>query len=86
MKSFPGMFINGIQFMSPAYGVPIAVPKSNDLTHRIQVWEEAEEDMATGRVVDHDSGVLSGKPGHSKTNPANPFGFSGLMPGVPHSS
>lgn len=83
LKDWPGIFLNGVHYSAAAFNHKIYVPKENNFRTFIQSWEGGEEDLATGRVVDHDSGVLSGKPGKSRINNANPYGFGGLMPGNP---
>jgi len=61
--SFPGITINGITYASPDMHTPIPVPAENEISHKIKLWEEGEEDLRNGRTVTHDSGVLSGRPG-----------------------
>lgn len=62
-KSFPGIFINSVQYRSPNMFTPVTVPADNDFSHKIKMWEEGEEDLRNGRSVKHDSGTLSGRPG-----------------------
>jgi len=77
-NSFPGVFINGVQYLSPSPTTPILVPDGTDILNRIHVWEEAEEDLRNGRVIEHDSGRLSGKPGGvNVTNAYAGAGFRG---------
>lgn len=75
-KAFPGMFVNSIQYISPNPHTPIPVPAENDFSHRIKVWEDAEEDLYVSRSISHDSGVLSGRPGG--TNNTVPYAGAGF--------
>ena len=62
-KSFPGVTINGLTYLSPNLSTPVTVPKANDIRTAIRLWEEGEDDMQMGRVVNHNSGTLSGVAG-----------------------
>lgn len=65
LSSFPGIFINGVQYLSssPHHKVPVPVDAVSVINHSVQLWEEGEEDLRTPRTVSHDSGTLSGDPG-----------------------
>lgn len=77
-KSFPGIFINSIQYKSPNMYTPVTVPADNDFSHKIKMWEEGEEDLRSGRTVKHDSGTLSGRPDAvNKTHEYAGAGFRG---------
>lgn len=76
-RSFPGLYTNGIWYKSHRYGSKITVPAENDFGYRIHIWENAEEDLYSGRTLSHNSGTLSGT-GKSNIRHANPIGFSGL--------
>ena len=75
-RSFPGIFVNGIQYISPNMHTPVTVPADNDFSHKIKMWEEGEEDLRNGRTVKHDSGVLSGRPG--STNQTHEYAGAGF--------
>lgn len=79
VKDFPGVFINSIQYISPPTGQRIPVPEvaASGIMYTIREWEEGEEDLRTGRVITHNSGVLSGAPGRSNTTPFGGAGFRG---------
>jgi hypothetical protein len=77
--SYPGQGLNGVWYKSPRYGVKIPVPLGVSFKNEIARWEDAEEDLRTGRVMMHDSGTLS--PNENNTRQANPFGFKEMLPG-----
>lgn len=79
-KDFPGCILGGIIYRSPRPGAAIIVPRENDFRYMVFQWENGEENLKTGRTTEHNSGTLSGKPGHTKINPANPYGMNGNMP------
>ena len=80
MKDFPGLFLNGVQYISSDGQTAIHVPKHNDFDHQLHVWEEAEEDLRTGRSLDWNSGTLSAFGNKTNIRQANPLGFRGFAP------
>lgn len=80
-ERFPGIIVNGIHYISPRFGAAIFVPLHNDILQTIQTWENEEDNLREGHVLNHNSGVLSPNPGASQVNNANPMGFRGMNPG-----
>ena len=73
-KSFPGLFLNGVQFRSPRPGIEILVPAENNFPYQIAEWERSEEELLTGRTVEHDSGSIS----NNNRNGYKPFNGAGF--------
>lgn len=48
-KSFPGVRLNGVLYLSSNAGHGISVPKANDIRGIIQLWEESEDNMIKNR-------------------------------------
>ena len=81
---FPGITIGGVTYISPRHGAPIYVPADNDITYKLQRYEEEEENLREGHVLSHNSGTLSPHAQTSSTTvPANPMGFRGMNQGAP---
>lgn len=59
LKAFPGIFLNGVQYISSRPGQLIWVPKGTDFPRVIDEWERSEEEMVTGRKVEHNSGIIT---------------------------
>ncbi len=57
---FQGVFINGICYRSDFAGQPITVPADCNIEYMMDKWEENEEALITGRVKQHNSGVIGG--------------------------
>jgi hypothetical protein len=74
LGSFPGCFLNGIQYLSTRPGQMITVPAENNFGHQIAEWERGEEDFATGRKIDHDSGTIT----PNSTGGYRPYGGAGF--------
>lgn len=56
-KWFQGVFINGVRYLSVNSSHRITVPKNAEIAHLVQQWEKNEEELSTGREVNHDSGI-----------------------------
>lgn len=57
-RSFRGIILNGVTFLSNSAQHLISVPKVNDFAHAIQEWERNEDEMSQGRIASHDSGGI----------------------------
>lgn len=57
-KWFQGIFINGVRYLSNSAIHKIHVPADADVEKMIQIWEENEDELQTGRQVDHNSGSV----------------------------
>lgn len=81
---FPGITVNGVTYISPRIGAPIWVPKENDITYKLQRYEEEEENLREGHSLTHNSGTLSPHASvGNTTHQANPMGFRGMNHGAP---
>ena len=74
-KDWPGIWLNGVQYMSADGNHRVTVPKENEFRYMIRQWEDAEDNLREGRVIEHNSGNIGGR-GASGFRPANYPGFS----------
>lgn len=58
-KWFLGVKLNGVTYISPAPGVPITVPKENDIASILSGYEQGEKEMMRGKKVEHNSGSVN---------------------------
>lgn len=56
LKSFPGVYINGVQYISTRLGELVLVPKNNDIATFITAWSNSEEDFRRSKDVNQDLG------------------------------
>jgi len=78
-KDFPGICVNGVLYRSPKMSKAIPVPKENQIAYMVKMWEIGEDELRTGRTLDHDSGTLSPRENNNRPRAANPIGFRELV-------
>ena len=68
---FPGVFVNGVRYLSNDDGHPITVPAvaQAEIAGHVAGFERNEHEMANGRVAERHSGVVS--PHGTAFNPAS---------------
>lgn len=58
-KWFPGVWINGVQYLSVTTQHLMWVPKDNEIGAKIADWAESDEELRTKREIEHDSGIIT---------------------------
>jgi len=58
-KWFQGVIFNGVRYLSNSKQHSIWVPKDSNIEYIIELWEQNEQELATGREAHHNSGSLS---------------------------
>lgn len=76
LRSWPGVFINGVQYASTHPTQQCIIPTSCEaqINKFINDWEQSEEDMQTGRTIDHNSGIIT----QNNQSGYKPFGGAGF--------
>lgn len=68
---FPGVFINGVKYLSndPGHKVVVPLEAANGILQTVQHYEQSEHEARAGRVKNHNSGRIG--PNGASFNPAN---------------